>query len=82
MRGALEQREVVRPGAAEQRQVVRALEHVDRVDLDHADAVEQAPHRPAAGRAGRARVGEALGRERDAARLFGGEALDGAAAVG
>ena len=50
--GAVQQLRVVGPEAAEQRQVVRALEHVDRVDLDQPDAVEHAPQRPAVGLAG------------------------------
>jgi hypothetical protein len=47
---------------------VRAREHVDRVDLDERDAVEQPPDRPAVGPA---RLGEPLRGEGDAPRLGG-----------
>ena len=43
------------PEPAEQRQVVRALEHVDRVDLEQPDALEHAPQRAPVRRAARAR---------------------------
>jgi hypothetical protein len=62
VRGAVEQLGVVGPEPAEQRQVVRALEHVDGVDLDQPDAVEHPAQRPAVGRAAVAAVGEALRR--------------------
>ena len=51
---------------------MRAHEHVDRVDLDQADAVEHAAGRAAA--VAPAGAGEALGGERDAPRLGGGDA--------
>jgi hypothetical protein len=79
VRAAVEQRGVVRPGAAEQRQVVSTLEHVHRIDLDQADAIDQPPQGPAVGRSMRPRVGEPLRGERHPAGLGGGEALDRAA---
>ena len=46
-----------------------AAQHVDRVDLDRADAVEQPAQVPARHRTVRPRVGEALRGEGEAARL-------------
>ena len=58
----------IRPEPAEQRQVVAAGEHVDRVDLQQADLLQHAPQGVAAGPR-RAAVGEALRGQRDPARL-------------
>jgi hypothetical protein len=82
VRGAVEQRGVVRAEPTEQRQVVRALKDVHRVDLEQRDAVEHASQRPAVRRAVPRRVREALRRQRDAAGLRGGEALDRSATDG
>ena len=71
VRGAVERLAVVRAEAREAGQVVRPREHVDRVDLDQADAVEEPPDRAAVVPPG---LGEALGGERDAPRLGGGDA--------
>ena len=78
--GVGEQRAGVRAEAGEQRQLLAAHEHVDGVDLDHADAVEHPAQVAAVDPAGRAPVGEALGGERHPAGLGGGE-LDGPAAI-
>ena len=58
----------VRPEAGEQRQLLAAHEHVDRVDLDQADPVEHPADVAAVDAARRPRLGEALGGERDAPR--------------
>ena len=60
----------------EQRQFLAAHQHVHRVDLDDADALEHAAQVPAIDTPGGARIGESLRRERDAACLCEGE-LDG-----
>ena len=68
LRGPLEHVGVVGTHPREQRHVVGPLEHVDRVDLQHAGAGEGA--REGAHRGGGvARVAEPLGDEGDAARL-------------
>ena len=41
--GVVDQRPRVRAEAGEQRQLLAANQHVDRVDLDQSDAVEHAP---------------------------------------
>ena len=69
--GAVERLAVVRAEAGEAGQVVRPREHVDRVDLDQADAVEQAPDRAPVVPP---RLGEALRGQRGAPRLGGGKA--------
>ncbi len=65
----------VRPEAGEDRQVVRADQHVDRVDLQQPHPVDHPAQVPCVDPAGRPRLGEALGGERDPARLPGGERL-------
>ena len=56
----------VRAEAGEQRQLLAAHEHVDRVDLDHADAVEHTAEVATIDATGRARIGETLRRDGDA----------------
>ena len=69
--GAREQLHVVGPHPRVERHQVGAGEHVDGVDLEHAGAGEGATERPH--RRGRVRrVEEALGGERDPARLGAG----------
>ena len=68
MRGAVERLAVIRAEAREAGQVMRPREHVDGIDLDQPDAVEEAADRPAVGPP---RLGEALRRQRDVPR-FGG----------
>ena len=65
---AAQQVDVVRAHPGVQRHVVGALEHVDRVDLEHAGALEGALEGAHRGRRVRL-VEEALGGERDPARL-------------
>ena len=77
--GFVERLAVVGAEAREARQVVRAREHVDRVDLDERDAVEQPPDGPAVGPA---RLREALRGEGDAPRLGGWRGGRGASAAG
>jgi GNAT superfamily N-acetyltransferase len=55
---------------------VGALQDVDRVDLEQADPVDDAPQMPPGHRAARARVGETLRRQRDPAGLRQGQRLD------
>jgi len=59
--------------AAVQRQVVRAHQNIDRVELELADAAEHPAKVPDVDRPGRARVGEALRGEGDPADLRGRE---------
>ena len=68
LRGPLEHAGVVGTHPREQRHVVGALEHVDRVDLQHACAGEGAREGAHRG-SGVARVAEPLGDEGDAAGL-------------
>jgi hypothetical protein len=65
----------VGPEAGEDRQVVRADQHVDRVDLQQPHPVDHPAQVPGVDPAGRPRLGEALGGECDPARLAGGERL-------
>jgi hypothetical protein len=67
--GAIEQPGVVRAEPREERQVVRADEDVDRIDLHDADAREDAAQVTHRDGARRPRVRKALRRQRDAARL-------------
>ncbi len=53
----------------EERQVVRPDEHVDRVDLEQARALQHLAEVAAVRRSARSRVGEALGGERDSTRF-------------
>ena len=66
--GAGQQRRVVGAHPREQRHVVRPLEHVDRVDLEHAGPLERARERPHR-RRGVPRVEEPLRGQRDPAGL-------------
>ena len=66
--GIGDERARVRAEPGEQRQLLAAHQHVDRVDLDQADPVEHAAQVPAIDPALRARVGEALRAEGDATR--------------
>jgi hypothetical protein len=59
--------------AREERQVVRPDEHVDRVDLQNAEAADHPQQVVAADRACGARSREALGAQGDAPRLGGGD---------
>ena len=69
----VEDRAVVRTEAGEEREVVAARQHVDAVDLDDADPVDDALDVTHGGREGlRARVEEALGGDRDPAGLRAG----------
>src|SRR5690606_1035455 len=61
---------VAEPG--EERQVVGARDHIDRVELDHADALDGLHNLAAADLAGRPRA-EALGGDRDPPRFRGRE---------
>ena len=58
----------VRPEPGEQRQLLAAHQHVDRVDLDQPDPVEHPAQVAAVDPPRRAGIGEALRGERDAAR--------------
>ena len=55
--------------SGEDRQLLRAHEHVDRVDLDQADAVEHAAQVPAVDAALRPGIGQPLRGEADAPGL-------------
>ena len=65
----VEQRGLVRPEPREAGQIVRAHEHVDRVDLDQAEPAHHADEVVRARRSSRPRRREALRGQRDAARL-------------
>ncbi len=67
--GVVDQRARVRAEPGEQRQLLAANQHVDRVDLDQSDPVEQASEVAPIDTPGRPPVGEALCSERDPARL-------------
>src|SRR3569623_3539780 len=74
-RERIERVAVVRTAPRERGQVVRARQHVDRVDLDHAELVdERAQHRLSHPRGPRA---EALRRDREPARLDRRQRHDG-----
>jgi len=66
---AVEERAVVGPEAREEREVVAPDEHVDGVDLDQTETVEDPAEVPAVDPAARAAFPEALRPERDPAGL-------------
>ena len=66
IRGAVEQRDVVASETAEERHVVRAREHVHRVDLQDAQATDISEEGPFRRRTGRSKT---LRGERDPPRL-------------
>ena len=72
-RRVVDQRARVRTEPREQRQFLAAHEHVDRVDLQQPDPVEHPPQMPPVDATGRARIAEALRRERNPLRLRVGE---------
>ena len=65
----VEQLVTVRPQSAERREIVGTLQHVHGVDLQQSDVAEHTAHVPAVGLSCRSRPGQALGGDRDAARL-------------
>ena len=67
--GVVDQRARVRPEPGEQRQLLAAHQHVDRVDLDQTDAVEHPTQMAPVDASGRAWVGEALSGQGDPLRL-------------
>jgi len=71
----VEQPDGVRPEPAEQRHVVRPHENVDRIHLQQTDPADHPAQVPDVGNTRRRRIGEALGAERDAARLPKGKRI-------
>ena len=67
--GVVQERVRIGPQPREERHVVGAHQDVDRVDLKQADAIEHPAQVADIDAAARPRVNEALGRERDPARL-------------
>ena len=61
--------------ARERRQIVGAGQHIDRVDLDHADLADHAAQSPAVQRPRRPRIGQPLSGDGDTPGLAGGEGL-------
>ena len=70
----VERRLVIFTQSGKGRQVVAALEHVDRVELKHAEALHEEVQ--LAGADGCGRATESLGGERNASGLGGGKGLD------
>ena len=73
----VEQRGIVGAEPGEERQVVRAHEHVHGVDLQEPEALDGPEDVGGPGPRRRARVAEPLRGQRDAPRLRGGQRLDG-----
>ena len=80
VRGVVEPRDVVGAEPAEERQVVRAREHVHRVDLEDTEPVDRAEQRGRrdARRTRRSRRREPLRGERDPPRLARRQILEDA----